>query len=86
MKIYSPKNTILRIDDVWMAISIDDDGTEGVCAVQVNGTWYPLIAADEKRLPFVLDNAKAIAKRDHRLVEVIRLTTRKSVERFDGRQ
>jgi hypothetical protein len=78
-------NTLLSIDSVWMAVSVDDDGTEGVCALNVNGQWFPLIAADEKRLPFVLAQAEMIAKRDQRLVRIIKLTSREEFKVIDGR-
>jgi hypothetical protein len=80
-------NTLRRIDSVWMAVSVDDDGTEGVCAfLGPNGNWMPLLAADEGRLPFIREYAAFIAKRDQRLVRIVRLTTREEVEAVDGRQ
>lgn len=79
-------NTILRIDAVWMAVSVDDDGTEGMCAfLGGDGIWMPLLAADEARLPFILEQAAMIAKRDKRLVRVIRLHSREEVGKMDGR-
>jgi len=78
-------NTLLRIDSVFMALSVDDDGTEGVCAVMVNGMWMPLLAADEKRLPFIKEQAAFVAKRDNRLVRIVKLTSREEVEVIDGR-
>lgn len=81
------KNTLRRIDSVWMAVSVDDaDDTEGVCAVNVAGSWYPLIAADERRLPFILEEGRKIAERDKRRVRIIRLTTREEIDVIDGRQ
>jgi hypothetical protein len=44
--IHSPENTF-RIAAIWAAISVDEGGMEGVCAVNLNGQWMPLIAADE---------------------------------------
>lgn len=79
-------NTLRRVDAVWMAVSVDDDGTEGVCAFRgANGVWIPLLAADEARLPFILEQAAIIAKRDQRLVRVIRLHSREEVGQMDGR-
>lgn len=78
-------NTQLRIDSVWMAVSVDDDGTEGMCAVQINGAWMPLLAADEKRLPFVIEQASQIAAIQQRLVRIVKLTTREEVQVIDGR-
>ena len=78
-------NTQLRIDNVWLAVSVDDDGTEGVCAVMVNGAWMPLLAADEKRLPFIIEQASQIAAIQQRLIRIVKLTTREEVQVIDGR-
>lgn len=80
-------NTLRRIDAVWMALSVDDDGTEGVCAfLGANGVWMPLLAADEARLPFILEQGALIAKRDQRLVRIVRLHGRQEIAAMDGRQ
>jgi len=78
-------NTLRRVDSVWMALSVDDDGTEGVCAVMINLQWMPLLAADEARLPFIIEQARAVAKRDRRLVRIVRLTSREEVQLIDER-
>ena len=80
------KNTILRIESVWAAVSVDEDGTEGMCAIFTGQGWLPLMAADEVRLPFIREQAAIIAHRDQRRVKIIRLTERSVVEEFDGRQ
>lgn len=80
------KNHLISIDSVWMAVSVDDDGTEGVCAVNLNGQWMPLLAADEKRLPFVLDNAEMIARARQQRIKIVRLHSREEIAEFDGRQ
>ena len=82
-----PENTIVRIDAVWMAISVDEDGTEGVCAVFTpTQGWLPLIAADAARLPFVIERAAEIAAEQQRLVKIFRLHGREEIDQFDGRQ
>lgn len=81
---HSPPNTLLCIDRIWMAISVDRDGNEGVCAVSVGGMQMPLIAADEARLPFVRTNAQLIAKQTGKAVRVIRLSTRELIEEYDN--
>jgi hypothetical protein len=80
------KNAIIRIDSVWMAVSVDIDGMEGVCAVYQNGMWMPLLAADEKRLPFILEKAAMIARERQQLIRIVRLNAREAITEFDGRQ
>jgi hypothetical protein len=75
----------LRIDAVWMAVSVDENGDEGVCAVNVNGSWMPLLAADEARLPFVIQQATDIAAATQQLIRIVRLTVREEIKTIDGR-
>lgn len=79
-------NSLRNIDSVWMALSVDDDGTEGVCAVLVGGMMMPLLAADEARLPFIIREASQIAAAQQRLVRIVKLTSREEVQTIDGRQ
>lgn len=81
--IHDPGNHLLRIDAVWMAISVDENGNEGVCAAPLQGMTVPLIAADEARLPFVRDMAQQIAKLTGKRVKLIRLHQRTEVEVFE---
>lgn len=80
------KNNLIRIDSVWMAVSVDEDGMEGVCAVHMNGGWMPLLAADEARLPFVLAKAQEIATARQQRIKIVRLNSREEIKEFDGRQ
>lgn len=76
----SGKNTIRRIDAVWAIVSVDPaDNTEGMCASLEGGVWYPLLAADEDRLPFIIREAKKLQAAG-RSVKLIKLTTREEME------
>jgi hypothetical protein len=75
MTVHSPKNTF-RITAIWAAVSVDEDGMEGVCAVNLNGTWTPLLAADETRLERVVDQARHLAKATGKRIKIIKLTSR----------
>lgn len=79
-----PENTILRIDAVWMAISVDDNGNEGVCATSIGDMMVPLIAADKNRLEWVISMARKIAAATTRQVKVIKMTTREEIEVISG--
>lgn len=78
-------NTLLRIDSVWMAVSVDDDGSEGICAILHNGAWTPLLAADEARLAAIIREAEIIAATQGRLIRIIKLHSREEVKAIDGR-
>jgi len=79
-------NHLVRIDSLWAAVSVDDDGTEGLIASLHNGTWLPLIAADETRLPFIIEQAEILAAAQGRLIRIIKLHSREEVRAIDGRQ
>lgn len=73
--IYSPKNSIRRIDSVWLAVSVDKGG-EGVCAISAGGVLMPLIAADKDRLVWLKDTARQLAELQRKQIQLIRMTTR----------
>jgi hypothetical protein len=82
------KNTLLRIDKIWAAISVDEEGNEGLVgfySAQTKG-WMPLVAADEARLVNVKEMAQKIARKQQCLVRLIELSTRVEIQKWDGRQ
>jgi hypothetical protein len=72
--IHNPANTH-RIDAIWAAVSVDDGG-EGICAVQMNGVWTPLLASDETRLEWLVGQARVLAKSTGKRIKIIKLTSR----------
>jgi hypothetical protein len=68
-----------------MAVSVDDDGSEGLCAIRTDSGWLPLIAADEKRLEFIIEQARLLANAQQRIIRVAKMSTREEIQVFDGR-
>jgi hypothetical protein len=79
--IYSPPNELLHIDDLWLFVSIDDKGNEGVCAAPLAGpgSLVPLVAADEARLKSLLPVARQIARGSGKTVKLIKFSTRSEI-------
>lgn len=74
------------IDSIWAAVTFDSaEQIEGVCATKVGADWFPLIAADEDRLVFVREQARAIAEATGQTVRLIRMTHRENLETFRGK-
>lgn len=73
------------IENIYMAVAVDPiDHTEGLCAVRLGNEWYPLIAADLARLPFVKQEARNIARTEGKKVKLIKLTSREEIESYEG--
>jgi predicted pyridoxine 5'-phosphate oxidase superfamily flavin-nucleotide-binding protein len=87
--LHNPGNHLKRIDKLWMVVSVDADGHEGVCAVPLpgNGTFpVPLIAADEKRLSWIKEQGHMLAQRAPEMrIQLIELGSRTDVEVLSGR-
>jgi hypothetical protein len=62
--VLTPPNTMPRINSVFAYLSVDKDGSEGVCAAPIGpgGTWMPLIAADADRLKSITPVAEQVAR------------------------
>ncbi len=82
--ILAPPNEQLRIDEVWMFISVDETG-EGVCAAPLMGpgSTVPLIAADEARLKSLIPIARQLARDSGKQVQLIKLSQRTELMTFD---
>lgn len=75
-----------RVKTVWMAISVDEDGDEGLCAfLGPDGLWMPLVATDEVRLALIIEKAKEIAHDTGRLMRISRFDARTEVKVIDPR-
>jgi hypothetical protein len=72
--IHNPANTH-RIEVMWAAVSVDEGG-EGICAILLDGAWTPLIAGDEKRLEWLVAQARALARATGQRIKIIKLTAR----------
>lgn len=70
-----------RIATMWAYVAVDPvDGDEGLCAVNVAGTWIPLCAADVKRLEALRPHVVQLARDSHREIRLIKLVNRIDVE------
>lgn len=79
--VHTPKNEVARIDAIWAAVSSDEDG-EGLCAIIFGGVSYPLIAADEKRLAWITEQAELLAATTGKTIKIIRLAQRTECRTF----
>jgi hypothetical protein len=75
-----------RIDQIWMVLSVDELGNEGVCAHWHNGNWMPLIAADAERLAYIEKQAEKLASNLQMKIVVARLSLREDIRVIDSRQ
>ncbi|MEH2565305.1 hypothetical protein [Bradyrhizobium sp. AZCC 2289] len=75
--VHNPPNEQLRIDEVWLFISVDETG-EGVCAgpLMGPGTLVPLIAADQARMESLIPVARQIAQESGKPVKLIKMSAR----------
>lgn len=83
--VIEPGNVLPRIEEVWLAVSVDENG-EGLCAVTLGGMLMPLVAADPARKVFIERAAADFAREQGRLVRIVKLTTRVEVAVYDGRK
>jgi hypothetical protein len=80
--IHNPPNK-LHIDAIWVFVSSDKDGNEGVIAIETAAGMMPLIAADEDRLKSLRPIAKQVAAgraATGKEVKLIKFTMREELE------
>lgn len=79
-EMHSPPNAKLRIDEVYLFVSVDETG-EGVCAAPLlgPGSIVPLTAADEARMQSLLPWARHVARTSGKTVRLLKMSTRVEV-------
>ncbi len=53
-------NHLLSIDEIWVFVSKDEQGNEGVCGAPIGGMMMPLVAADPARVESLRKYAQMI--------------------------
>ncbi len=81
--LHTPKNTVRQINEIWAVVSVDDGG-EGVCAVILGGISFPLIAADEERLAWIVEQAEVLARIRGIPLKLIKLSERTELRTIEG--
>lgn len=84
--IIAPKNTMPRIDTLWAFLTVDKDGSEGMCAATYgpHGMLLPLIAADPARLDSVTAMAEQLAQTTGMKIKLVRFTAREELREIGG--
>lgn len=81
-EIHTPKNEI-PITEVFAVLSVDPDGTEGVCATGTREYgMMPLIVANKRLLPMLREQAAAMSKASGKTVRIARFSSREELETF----
>lgn len=67
-----------QIKEIWAFLGVDpDDGDEGVVGFRApDGSWMPLVCADEARLNSIRGIAERIARGDGRKVVLAKFSQR----------
>lgn len=72
----------LRIETVYAFIVVDDDGTEGIPAIQSpEGGWVPLVGADLERVSSLRELVPFVAR--GKRVTLAHFTRRQDIEVFE---
>ena len=77
------ENTLPSIGHVYVFLSKDDKGNEGVCAFSTpTGLIMPMVAADEGRLDSLRATAKKICKEANTEIRLVKFHNREEMETF----
>lgn len=78
-----PKGFVIKTIHAFIAVD-PDDGDEGVVGqLMWDGTWMPLVCADERRLEALRPVAQAIAYRTETEIKLVRFSVREDIETLE---
>lgn len=69
-----------RITTIHAFTAIGEDGDEGIPAILLDGTWMPMVCADQARLESMRPHAEAVAKSTGKAVKLVRFSVRSDIE------
>lgn len=69
-----------RIDEIWVFISEDAPGEEGIIGAKLGENWVPFVAADRERVESLKPIAREIGKITERKVKLVKFSNRTDVE------
>lgn len=69
-----------QIQRLWAFIAQEPGGDEGVIAENLDGTWFPFVAADEKRLASLKERARTLPVKPGTSIKLVRFDARTNVE------
>ena len=73
-------NGQLHIETLFAFVVVDDDGTEGVPALQVGGTALPMMGADLAMVELLRPHAVQVAKQLNKPVTLVHFSQRTDQE------
>ena len=76
------ENHLLSIDEVYVFISKDEKGNEGVIGQKIGDSWMPFVAADKARLDALILMARELAKHTNKKIKLIKLTKREDIKEW----
>jgi len=79
--IHNPENHLPRIDCIWMVLSVDDRGSEGVVATPAEGVGsMPLVVADPKLVPMIEKIARNLARFTGKEMRLVKFSNREVIK------
>ena len=85
MFIHNPKNEI-KADVLWAFLSMDDDGTEGICSVGINGpngiSHTPMVFIHRRTVDMMRPKITEMAQACHKRIRLVRFRREEVEESF----
>jgi hypothetical protein len=85
--IIAPPNELPQIDEIWIAVSVDDNG-EGICArtttIQDMPVLMPLITSNERNVEALKQQAIRHGVATNSRMRIIKLSLREIVAEYDA--
>ena len=80
MELHNPGN-VHPVNEIWIVLSTDEDGNEGICAISGEGGMVlPLVAGDKDRVETMCEAAEKLAPYYDGVIKLVRFDN-KTIER-----
>lgn len=73
MTVHNPKN-VKVIEKLYVILSVDKDGLEGIMAKKVGDTWMPMVSSDSSMIERVFPSCVDDSKGTNKTVKIVSFT------------
>jgi len=81
IEMFDPPNEA-PIKHIWAFISIDGEGNKGICAMELNNQFFPMVTSRERLLPLMEEDAKKIADVSYKKIKLVKFSNVEVVKEF----
>lgn len=72
------------ITELYVFLSIDENGNEGICGEMINGRWMSMTTSKPRIVEIMMPRAEIMARATGKTIRLVRFTNREVIKTIGG--